>query len=279
MKFIYIDESGGQDQGDVFTMCGLMVDAYKLRKKTEDFDRMLEELFANHPGNRSDLKTIRFINGKGGWKKIDSDKRKALLSKICKLAVDNGGKIFGLSLSFKSFDTIVGTAQEEPFQTSYWLASAMFISSLVQKKMQTVRNNKGLTVVIMDDNKSEMPKLSDGLYRGNPWYDGLYQVQAKKRSKMVWVERTKRNRFDQIVNTAFAIKSDHSSLIQVADAISYVYRRHLELKSSSENWLGEKTYFSGLVDILEPARERLGRCPNKDCVRFYNQIRQSNWTL
>ena len=35
MKFIYVDESGGRDQGDVFTMCGLMVDAYKLRKKTK----------------------------------------------------------------------------------------------------------------------------------------------------------------------------------------------------------------------------------------------------
>ena len=260
-------------------MFGLMVDAYKLRKKTEEFDCMLGELFAEHRGNRPDLKTSRFINGKGGWNKIESNKRKAFLTEICKLAVDNGGKIFGLSLSFKSFDTIVGTAQEYSFKTNYWLASAMFISSLVQKKMQTVRNNKGLTVVIMDDNKIEMPKLSDGLYGGNPWYDGLYQVRAKRRNKMVWVDRTKLDRFDQIVNTAFAIKSDHSSLIQVADAISYVYRRHLELNSSNENWPGEKTFFSGLVDILEPARERLGRCPEKDCIRFYEQIRQSDWTL
>jgi hypothetical protein len=30
MKFIYIDESGSRDQGDVFVMCGLMVDAYPL---------------------------------------------------------------------------------------------------------------------------------------------------------------------------------------------------------------------------------------------------------
>ena len=95
LKFIYIDESGAQDQGDVFTMCGLMVDAYKLRKKTEDFDRRLEELFANHPGNRSDLKTSRFINGKGGWKRIESmTNGKALLTNICELAVDRRRKNF-----------------------------------------------------------------------------------------------------------------------------------------------------------------------------------------
>lgn len=32
MKFIYIDESGARDQGDVFVIAGLMVDAYKLQK-------------------------------------------------------------------------------------------------------------------------------------------------------------------------------------------------------------------------------------------------------
>ena len=35
MKFIYVDESGAAGDSDVFVMCGLMVDAYKLRKKTE----------------------------------------------------------------------------------------------------------------------------------------------------------------------------------------------------------------------------------------------------
>lgn len=41
MKFIYVDESGGRDQGDIFTMCGLMVDANKMRKKTADLDAKL----------------------------------------------------------------------------------------------------------------------------------------------------------------------------------------------------------------------------------------------
>ncbi len=45
----YVDESGGPDQGDVFTMCGLMVDAYKLRKKTQDFDELLKGMFAGLP--------------------------------------------------------------------------------------------------------------------------------------------------------------------------------------------------------------------------------------
>ena len=57
MKFIYVDESGGRDQSDVFTMFGLMVDAYKLRKKTEDFDEMLKGIFKGLPGQRPAART------------------------------------------------------------------------------------------------------------------------------------------------------------------------------------------------------------------------------
>jgi hypothetical protein len=277
MKFIYIDESGGRDQGDVFVMAGLMVDAYKLRKKTEDFDRRLEALFALHPGNRADFKTSRFINGKGGWGKVEPAERKAFLKTVCELAVENGGKVFGYGLSYAAFDAAAAAGHAQPFGTNYWLASAMFTACLVQKRMQGVKNSKGLTVVIMDDNKSEMPKLSDGLYQGDAWFDGLYETQGKKRGKTVWLERSKKDRFDHIINTAFAIKSDHSSMVQVADAISYVYRRHLELQTAAEVWAGEKAYYAELVAILEPARETLGRCPDAPCVKFYKAAKHPEW--
>jgi hypothetical protein len=209
MKFIYVDKSGARDQGDVFAMCGLMVDAYKLRKKTEDLDRRLEALFALHPGNRTDFKTSRFINGKGGWREIDATERKAFLMQVCELAVENGGKIFGVGLSFAAFDAAAAAGHGQPFNTNCWLGAAMFTVCLVQKKMQGVEKSKGLTVVIMDDNKSEMPKLSDELYQGNPWFDGLCQIRGKKRGKTIWLDRAKKDRFDHIINTAFAIKSDH----------------------------------------------------------------------
>ena len=279
MKFIYVDESGARDQGDVFVMCGLMVDAYKLRKKTEDFDQRLEALFAKHPGSRADLKTSRFINGLGGWREIDAAERKEFLRTVCELAVENGGKVFGVALSFAAFDAAAAAGHAQPFGTNYWLAAAMFTACLVQKKMQGVKNGKGLTVAIMDDNKTEMPKFSDALYQGNAWFDGIYQVQGKKRGKTVWVDRTKKDRFDHIVNTAFAIKSDHSSLVQVADAISYVYRRHLELQSVAEAWAGEQDYYAGLVGILEPARETQGRCPDQPCVKFYTAAKHPEWKL
>jgi hypothetical protein len=279
MKFIYVDESGARDQGDVFVMSGLMVDAYKLRKKTADFDAKLEAIFAQHPGTRGDLKTKRFINGVGAWNQVPAQQRKNFLREICELAVANGGKIYGIALSYDRFDVALAAGNVHPFANSYWIAGAMFVSSLVQKKMQGVANSKGLTVLIMDDNKQEMANLSDGLYKCSDWYDGLYQRRITKRGKSVWLHRKPKDRFDQIINTAFAIKSDHSSLVQVADALSWVYRRHLELKSQADAYAGEQAYYRDLVDILEPQREKLGHCPQEPCVAFYQAARHEGWAV
>ncbi|ESY85802.1 hypothetical protein X739_16105 [Mesorhizobium sp. LNHC220B00] len=71
-----------RDQGDVFVMSGLMVDAYKLRKKTADFDAKLEAIFAQHPGARGDLKTKRFINGAGAWNPVPAQQRKGFLREM-----------------------------------------------------------------------------------------------------------------------------------------------------------------------------------------------------
>ena len=200
-------------------------------------------------------------------------------AEVCQLAVSNGGKLFGIGLSFEAFDAAIAAGHDNPFDTNYWLASAMFTSALVQKKMQGVSNSKGLTVLIMDDNQKEMPKLSGGLYTCEPWYDGLYQCAVTKKGKRVWVPRKPKDRFDQIINTAFAIKSDHSSLVQVADAISYVYRRHLELKSADEAYAGEQAYYQSLIDILEPRREKIGQTPDAPCVSFYQAARHQEWAL
>ena len=170
MKFIYVDESGGRDQGDVFTMCGLMVDAYKLRKKTEEFDDMLNALFLGLPVQQPprELKTKKFLEGGGAWKQIAADERKEFLSSLCQLAVDNGGKVFGIALSFAAFDRAMGLSLQQPTEGNLWLAAAMYTCYLVQKRMQGTKGRKGLTIFIMDDNKREMPKLSHALYHRSP---------------------------------------------------------------------------------------------------------------
>jgi hypothetical protein len=239
---------------------------------------MILAFLAKHEGTPKELKTKVFINGSGGWSKVDPAERKAFLGEVCDLAVECA-RVFAVSLSFERFEKAADAGYKQPFGKSYWLAAAMFIAALVQQKMQKVRKNKGLTVFICDDNKREMQNLSDGLYESHSWFDPIYQKSKLKQGKTVWKDIGNGERFDHIVNSAFAIKSEHSSLVQVADAVSYVFRRHLELKSVEEAWEGEREYFAGLAGKLEPKRERLGRTPGGACIEFYESACHKKWRL
>jgi Protein of unknown function (DUF3800) len=267
MKFVYVDESGDQGQSDIFVMAGLLIDAYRLRKWTAAFDEMIKAFLKMHPKAPQELKTKAFINGANKWSEVDADDRKQFLEDVCDLAAECA-RIFAVAFSFDDFKKAVVAGYNQPFGKSYWLGAAMFVSALVQKRMQDEKRNKGLTVLICDDNKQEMANLSEGLYQADAWFDPIYQTSKKKKGKAVWNEVPDNGRFDHIVNSAFAIKSVHSSLIQVADAVSYVYRRHLELKREKEAWAGERLISRSSSPGLKRSVKGLGAIPAGHASNF-----------
>jgi hypothetical protein len=105
MKFIYVDESGSRDHSDVFVMAGLLVDAYRLWKYTDVFDKLILDFLAKHPGTGSakEIKTAALINGIGGWSKIDAAERKTLLKQICEHSSECAS-VYAVALSFSNFE-------------------------------------------------------------------------------------------------------------------------------------------------------------------------------
>jgi hypothetical protein len=55
MKFVYVDESADQGQGDVFVMAGVLIDAYRLQKYTAKFDKMITAFLTRHPSAPKEL--------------------------------------------------------------------------------------------------------------------------------------------------------------------------------------------------------------------------------
>lgn len=104
-------------------------------------------------------------------------------------------------------------------------------------------------------------------------------MRGKVRGKVVWLDRTGQDRFNQIINTPFAIESHHSSIVQVADALAYVYRRYLELRTGREAYGGETALYEELVGIIEPRRNKLGRCPECEAEAFYKSVAPDGWTI
>jgi hypothetical protein len=231
MKFVYVDESGSAAD-PIFVFFGLQVDAYRLKKVMRDADALFEKVAAAYPEGLRELKSSRMVNGVGGWRKVDPVVRKDLFLALCSFV--DGAKASGYTFALR-------TAQYEELRDKFnlgtwlatpWLAGATTLSMFAQKTNQGESNNKGMTVLIFDDNKAELPQLSDFIVSSCAEVDEYY-------------ERAKRTEpFDTIIDTAFGIKSDHSTLVQISDACAYAIRRtaELEICGLDPAWDGEGAF-------------------------------------
>ena len=233
MKFVYVDESGATGEPYV-VFFGLEIDAYKLKKATREAQPLFEKIRDACPSELKELKSSRLVGGKGSWKGVDPQVRKSLFLDLC-------GYPDGVQASAYCFlvdrERFQGSGARPSWATSMWLAGAIGLSLTVQRQNQVKTNNKGLSVLIFDDNKIELPKLSEFLSHSASDADDFYDRDPKGEP------------FDHIVDTAFAIKSEHSHLVQVSDACAYALRRlaELELGQDPDAWAGEKAFFKQAV--------------------------------
>lgn len=274
MKFLYVDETGDRSQGDIFVMAGILIDAVRLPKHTKIIDEEVASILAQSPRNPREIKTKQLLSGRDKWKGVDPVIRKTRAEAFVTKALAFS-KIYAVALSLSAFEE-VSKKTDIPFK-GHWAGAAMFLLALLQKKMLTIKRNKGLTVVIFDNNPRGMSVVSECLHVADAWFDPIYQPLKKVRGKNTWKAVPKKERFSMIVNSAFSTMSEHSSFIQAADAISYVYRRHLELMETREDWQGEGAYIDGLVEKLETIREKLGRTAGGQCIDFYQKVGCKNW--
>ena len=269
MKLVYVDESGNGGDNPNFFMVGILIDVYRFSKHNEVLTAELDKILTTPQQSVQELKSHKLINGDGVWKQIPADERKAWIQKFCKFAMDCS-KIYAVAINFSKFKKY--KRANTGLTGDCWHVAAMSLSAQIQKEMQKEDKNKGHSFLIFDDNKQAIPRLCDAIYEGNSFYDGIYG----------YTKKTKTKRFDQIINTAFAIKSQHASFIQCADCIAYIYRRHFELQGKSrEKWKGEKAYFEPLFNELEQKRVSLGRTANSalPAPKLLCDVKPDGWKL
>lgn len=284
MKFIYIDESGQRDreQGDIFVMAGFLIDAFRHRKQAANFKNHIRNFLDLYEKPPKEIKTKAMIRGARPWNKVEGDQRKAFLEGAVDLAV-SCADIYAVAFSLEQFrKTTQEMRKAPPFGTSYWVGAAMFLAAMVQRQMQSFKRNKGRTVVIFDDHRN-LPQVSDLLHQADPWFDALYkrriQQRVKGKDKAMWKPIKQDKRFEQIIDSAFSIKSEHSPFVQTADMIAYIYKRHLELADGKENWRGERDYYRALVRKLDTKLKNLGHVAPGPCVNFYRSVKHHRWQL
>lgn len=235
-----------------------------------DARTLLESVSNAYPETLRELKASKFVNGRGGWRRVNPDLRKQLFLNLCDYINQVTATAFCYILDQTKFMTSKDEGSLPSWARTPWLASATTIAMFVQRENQKQKSNKGLSVIIFDDNKTELPRLSDFLLNSAPDVDTFYEKPSN-------VEP-----FDHVVNTAFAIKSEHSRLVQISDACAYALRRRaeIELGQQSEAWNGEREFIEQAVSkfanrIKFPTKTWVGS-PSCDAARWLKDHGVSN---
>jgi len=237
MKFVFVDESGDARSDPILVHFGLMVDAYKLKTTMRAARPVLTRVDTAYPGDLREIKASRLVNGVGAWRNVAPEDRKALFLELCGLAAEASAGCFASLLDRGR----IGKVPAPVWAATPWMTGAIALAMSIQRVNQRQRRNKGLTVLIFDDNKMELPAFSEFLMQSAPEIDEFYE---RKRGG---------DPFDHIIETAFAIKSEHSELVQVSDACAFALRRRaeIELCGSPEAWAGEADLFAEAVSAFK----------------------------
>ena len=280
MRFLHVDETVDRERSDVLVVAGIMTAAEDSQTAESEIKAILSGVFTLHGGQDVELKTSRFMHGLGGWKRVDAEVRKEVLQDICRCVVASDRSIYGIGISLENLGSEKLKRSAHDIEMRDYVAAGMFICSLVQKRIQILEGGNVKATVVFDEG-GNIKRINELIKGRSEWYDGLYQIRQTQSKGGIWLPRDPEDRFDHIADrSVFDEDSKKSFLIQAADAVAYIYRRHLELMGgSAEKWLGERSFVEGLIDILEPSREKLGDAPNADCVDFYNSIKHPNWEL
>ena len=244
MKVCYVDESGNPAQDRMFVMAGIVADVTRLHKTDVEFNRFLAEVRSVFPENLKELKGSRILYGKGAWRQVEAAKRKQIFADLASWLDSRKHTILLAAVDTEKAKQAAAKPNAVPKEivSDLWLAMGLNIALQVQARHQGEDKNKGNTFLFIDDNVKKLPLLCELLWEPPAWIDGYYPRKPKE------------ERLNQIIDTAFAVQSHHCSLVQVADLLAFVVRRHLELLNQIDKpeWPEEPDFLKQCLQAIAP---------------------------
>jgi hypothetical protein len=227
-------------------MVGIVADAARLNKTSRECTKLFDDVrtLVTKKGKQSpqELKGSRILYGKDAWKHVDADKRKKVFSDLASWLCDRKHDIVISSIDTSKSSGSVASKIPEEISKHLWIAAGLNVAMQLQAKHKGEKSNKGNTFLFIDDNCQKLPELCKLLWSAPQCLDGYYPKKAKE------------EHLDQIIDTAFAVRSHHCSLVQAADLLAFIVRRHLELLNgvSAEEWIGESEFLKDCLKAISP---------------------------
>lgn len=265
MKVCYVDESGNQEQDPCVVMVGIVVDSMRLNRTREEFNDVFEVVQGLFQENLRELKGSKMIFGRDRWRNVKPEVRKRIAEFFCTWLVSRKHHLVLAAIDREAMQQVDVDGHPE-IAANPWLACSVHVALQLQKHHQAQSKNKGHTFLFVDENKKDADRLAELLFSPPAWTDEYYGRKKKQ------------PRLDQLIDSAFAVKSHHAGLVQVADMYALILRRYAELHdyNQPELWDGEKALIDGyagtLASRLLPRATRWPAKPRTAIGQWLNQI-------
>lgn len=235
MKLCYIDETGTDGRSPVIVFAGVVVDGVRSSTTRDELDRVFEEASRVLGKAPSEIKGSDLYQKKKDWRNLEGSERHAIFGRLCKLVI---GRKHDIALSVLDIEKIT-TEPLDP-EISSWTAGALHIALQIQRGYQRQERNKGHSLLIYDNHRDSQQFISKIL--SPPGWTDDYYSRGKKQSAL-----------DAIIDAPLFADSKNIGLLQVADVLAFMFRRHIELNDYEldEDFDGERSQLAEVVERVE----------------------------
>jgi hypothetical protein len=225
MYLSYADESGYSggkydSRQPVFTMVAVLPNIYNFHRSDSEFREVFNIINARVP--ISELKGEQIYRGKGAWRKIKPQNRDRVIKFYLNWISSRKHKLIVTAIDNRKY---FSTKRKRPKNTILqklpcpYLFAALHTALVIQKLHRSQTHNKGKTLLIFDEQDQFADQVADLIFDPPKFIDDFVEFNQKK----------EKVRLNQIIDTAFFVKSHQSSMAQVVDIVAYLMRLHLEL--------------------------------------------------
>jgi len=274
MFLCYADESGFNGkkynpQQPIQVMVAIFPNVYNFHRTDSEFRDVFNLINKKIP--ISEIKGEQIYRGKRSWGSVSYELRDKVIEFYINWIKSRNHKLIVTAIDNKAFFDFRKSEPSNPFiekiQYPYLLAG-LHIAMVIQKMNRNREKNKGKTLIIFDEQDKFESQLADLIFNPPVFIDDFVVFDIRK----------DKYRLCQIIDTAFFVKSHHSSMAQVVDIVAYLFRLYIEFTAygAVEAYEGEFVKISNWIDQIKNKFVPFNKIypkANKPFLQFLNSVK------
>jgi hypothetical protein len=185
MKFCYANEICDDRGETIQVMVGIVADAQRLNRSRVEFSEIFALVEGAYLEALKELKGSRIFYGRGGWRDVLPEIRKAVFRLFCEWIGERKHSLALSAIDIGRFNARLPDNYPDPLR-DLWVAGAVHVALQLRKLHQTLKKNKGHTVLIFDENKVKADRLNE--VQSEPRFD-LRLITCRQRL-LLGIKRT-----------------------------------------------------------------------------------------